>query len=65
VKVWGAPSRPHWSVTIYMGDEREALDELVSLAIETHALLGERYAERRRAERTTTVHVPPRQEKDR
>jgi hypothetical protein len=63
VKVWGQPSSPRWSVTVYEGDTREQLYELVDLALKTYALVGRRLTERKERERQTpTVHAPTQQQ---
>jgi hypothetical protein len=51
VKIWGTPSAPRWSVTVYLGDTRAELFALVDLALDTHAFVGQRLAERRRQKR--------------
>jgi hypothetical protein len=63
IKLWGSPSQPKWSTTVYLGDSREELKELVEVALDIFNLVGERHAARRQEKRpvpTVTVHVPQR-----
>jgi hypothetical protein len=56
IKVWQTANGARVSTTVYMGDSREELDELVRLAVATYELTRQRLAERRSS---PTVHVPP------
>jgi hypothetical protein len=65
VKVWSSPGQPRWSVTVYLGDSREALEELVDLTLDTYGLVGQRLAERHWGGGrypAPTVHAPQREE---
>jgi hypothetical protein len=62
VKIWSTSGRPRWSISVVQGTTAREMDELVDLAVEGFELVRERLAERRRQERTPTVHAPSRQE---